>query len=204
VTEHSPPAPTALAASEGRQPAAPVPAEVRLLLGPPPLAHFEDEDAFAQLEAALAAHVRPRDVIEWLRVRDIATLVFEAQRLRRAKAAMLALARRNGLKLIFTLTASRHDRQHGWPEEAAAAYLQGDEKAIARFRHILATTGLPASVIDDAAVQAALEDFERLERLIAQADARRDAALRELQRSRDAAERRLAAAAEVVDAEFEA
>lgn len=48
-----------------------------------------------------------------------------------------------------------------------------------------------------------LDDLERIERLIANAEDRLHGALRELQRSRDAADQKLAEAVEIIEAEVE-
>jgi hypothetical protein len=66
---------------------APVPTEVRDLLGKPPLLATEDQNEYEALLAELAHEVKPSDVIEWLWVKDVADLTWEIIRYRRIKAA---------------------------------------------------------------------------------------------------------------------
>jgi len=57
-----------------------VPAEIRTLFGEPlPLA-TEDPDQYHTLLAELAREVKPKDIIEWLWVKDIADLSWEILR----------------------------------------------------------------------------------------------------------------------------
>ena len=79
-----------------------VPADIRALLGEPPLLATEGPNDYDALLNALAREVRPCDIVEWLWVKDIADLTWEILRYRRIKAAHLngqftsALARRLG------------------------------------------------------------------------------------------------------------
>jgi hypothetical protein len=177
-----------------------------VVLGPPPLTNFDDPTAYAALEAALRAEVKPQGVVEELRLRDVATLLWDARRFRRARATVLALGRQEAIANLLAGGSLRHVAL-GYPQDAlratASAYLDGDAKATAAVDAALRRFGLDESAIEGLALQAVLDDIERFDRLIFQADQRRDAGLRELQRSRDARAQALAEAAEAIDAEFE-
>jgi hypothetical protein len=173
------------------------------VLGPPPLTSLDDPAAYARLEAALTAEVQPKGVLEQLRLRDVANLVWEAQRLRRARAVALALARRDAIVRLLYL-GRRPGPRFVDEERTAADYLDSDAAAAAVLGDALQRLGLDESAIDATALQIALDPVERLDRLIFQAEQRRDAVLRDLQRAQDARAQALAEAAEAIDAEFEA
>jgi hypothetical protein len=64
-----------------------VPAEIRDMLGKPPLLATEDPNQYYALLAKLAREEKPIGVVEWLWVKDIADLTWDIIRLRRIKAA---------------------------------------------------------------------------------------------------------------------
>jgi hypothetical protein len=63
-----------------------VPEEIKQLWGSPPILPSEDRENYYRLAAHLAGTVKPRDIIEWLWVKDILDLTWDIQRLRRIKA----------------------------------------------------------------------------------------------------------------------
>jgi len=64
-----------------------VPAKIHALLGKPPLLANEDLSHYDALLNELARAVKPKDIIEWLWVKDVADLTWDILRLRRIKAA---------------------------------------------------------------------------------------------------------------------
>src|SRR6516225_3963026 len=64
-----------------------LPAKIRALLGNPPLLANEDLSDYNALLNELARAVKPKDIIEWLWVKDVAYLTWDILRLRRIKAA---------------------------------------------------------------------------------------------------------------------
>ena len=92
------------------------------------------------------------------------------------------------------------------PKEADDIY-RGDARQKQAFGATLARLGLTEQSVADAAFHAALEDMERLQQLIDNANARRDAVLREIDRRRDGLAKRLretgAMIDNIIDAEFE-
>ena len=188
-----------------------IPAEMRELLGPPPLTSRENADAYERVLSQMALAISPTDFIEWTWVKDLVDLGWEAGRARRAKAVRIAMARK---KAILSLLEA------DWPDtpdlalrkltdlpRQAQAVLRGDAEDTRHFHYALDHLSLDESAIDDSSYNACLDDIERLETLIDNANARRDAILREIDRRRDAVAKRARAAAEAIagaiDAEFE-
>ena len=228
-----------------------IPAETRALLGPAPITHLEDGDAYERVLSKMAEAVAPTDFVEWTWLKDIVDLVWEAARARRAKAVRLALARRTAIEDILRadwdpelLTAdflgmgiarfadqvyrsiAEDNEDEGEEDEDPAEHeFEAEDQELAAgagseeseaddeegegetFEDILARLGLTQDAVNDAAYLVALDTIERLQRLIDNANARRDLILREIDRRRDALGRRMrekvASSDEIVDAEFD-
>lgn len=187
-----------------------IPSDIRALLGPPPLTSLENADAYEQTLTQMALAISPKDFVEWTWLKDIVDLTWDAGRARRAKAVRLALARRTAIENIL-----RADQNPALaylmlddpiPGEAEAIY-RGSAREQKAFDVKLANLGLTEQSIGDAAFHAALEDMERLQQLVDNANTRRDAILREIDRRRDGLAKRLrdatAMAETIIDAEFE-
>ena len=185
-----------------------IPADIRELLGPPPLTDIEDAQAYEATLARVAQAVGPTDFIEWIWVKDVVDLSWEAARARAAKAARLSLGRRTAIEKVFK---SQHypKNSHNREEHADKAHraMTGAEDACDDLERALALTGLTEADLNAVAYTAALDDLERLDRLISNANARRDTILREIVRRRDGVARRLREAAStagpILDAHFE-
>src|SRR5215211_6932640 len=78
-----------------------VPDEIASLFEQPSLLPGEDPQAYSRLLTAVGVAVDPKDVIEWLWVKDVVALLWEAQRLRRIRVALLAVNRRNALDEVL-------------------------------------------------------------------------------------------------------
>jgi hypothetical protein len=190
-----------------------IPPEIRELLGPAPLLRGEDPARYAGILAQLAAAVRPRDFVEWIWVRDLVDLGWEAARARAAKTARIAMERRRAMEALwFAQYTSDLDAYPSMKSDSNAALeliFAGDwPDEVAYFHFVLKERfGLAPTAVDDVAYALALADIEKLQRLIDNAGARRDAILREIDRRRESLARRLRQAAaeldEIIDAEFE-
>jgi hypothetical protein len=222
----SPPNAEASHASRGKTRTTPaIPPEVRALLGPPPITSEEDGEGYARLEVGLAAAIQPTDAIEWIWLKDLADLVWEARRLRRAKVAILAVGRarsarqqndrKSAISLLSDEELNGQLAQHALavlddagitlPPDARSAIL-AFEMADEVSDETEAEAELEQLTIESDAYQQCLPDLERVDRMITVADVRRDTVLRDLYRRREmlARQRGPSASAQVIDAEFEA
>jgi hypothetical protein len=75
------------------QSAAPIPAEILSIFGDPPLLSTEDPKAYFDWLARVAQAVKPKNIIEWMWVKDLVDLSFEVRRLRSLKSQIVELAR---------------------------------------------------------------------------------------------------------------
>ncbi|GEP07718.1 HNH endonuclease [Methylobacterium oxalidis] len=180
-----------------------IPLEIASLLTPPSPLPDEEPDAYGRLLTAVGVSVEPRDTIEWLWVKDVVDLLWEAQRLRRLRTAMLRTARRRGLSDLLdayrepagdTFGYDRSELVHGWSS--------GEPEAVREVAALLAKHGLTDEAISAQALSSKLDDLDRIERMIANADGRRNGVLREIERRRSALGSRLRAASDqIIDGE---
>ena len=164
--------------------------------GPAPLIEGEDAGAYDELLVRISTAVRPADIFEEIWVRDIVDLVWEAFRLRRLKACLMTAGARKALvKDLAPVVgfAQADGLARGW-----AARRPG---AIAAVEEHLAAAGTALEGIAAQGLCVELGNIERIERMIMAAEARRNAALREIDRHRDALGRKLRQA--VLEAEAE-
>jgi hypothetical protein len=167
-------------------------------LGPGALLVNEDRASYDQLLASVSDHLAPRDVIEEMLVRDVVDLSWEARRLRILKASLLNASEVKGLRLI--LEPAVGDTRIG---PLLYKWYGGDAEARKEVEALLKQIGHSRDAVMAQTLAAKLAEVETIDRLTANAEGRRSAALRELDRHRDAmAERRRHPAADVEDAEF--
>jgi hypothetical protein len=159
-----------------------------------PLILGEDETLYDKLLARVTHAVGPRDIIEDIWVKDVVDEVWEAQRLRRLKAALLRTAGKPHLVRILTTAIDPLTERPLTPAGAellAVGCLQGDEQSLAEVADMLTDVALDFDAIMAKALSDRIEIIEKLDRLITSADARRDKALSNVDRRREAFARRL-------------
>jgi hypothetical protein len=167
-------------------------------LGAPVLLEGEDPDAFNHLLAKVTESDTPRDIIEEFWVRDVVELVWETLRLRRLKASLLSVSARRGLEVVLIPLVG-----HSEARELAALWHLRDRKSRKRVETTLKDAGLTMDAVMAETLSIKLDDVERIERMIANAEARRCAVLREVDRHRAALAALLQQAAEEIEeAEF--
>lgn len=166
--------------------------------GPPPLLGGEDNAAYAALLKQVRDGVAPDGVIEDIWVRDVVDITWEILRQRRFKTLTINAAYATALRSLIEPRLSYEDKKSladRWEARDAAA-----RKDVARH---LARFDLSVDDVNARACVLKLDVIERLDRMIAQAEARRNLVLREVERRRDALARRLRdSVADVQDAEF--
>ena len=178
------PDPSALSPTPRQHALPPVP------FGPAPLTEGEDAAAYDELLLRISAAVRPHDIFEEIWVRDIVDLVWEAFRLRRLKAcAMTAGARAALVQELGPLV--------GWPQAQGLAGSWAARKpgALAEVEEHLAAAGIGLEGVAAQGLCIKLDFVERIDRMVMAAEARRNAALREVDRYRATLGRQLRQAA---------
>jgi hypothetical protein len=164
------------------------------LFGKPPVLRSEDANHYDALLSRLVVAARPRDPFEWMLLKDYADLAWEIFRLRRAKTGIIDGARKGALVMIlhrFQLNVLAAREFHSDPDTRALVLQQ------------LADQGLDEEIITHEAVSNCSGKLAALDRLIASAEYRRNAMLREMDHHRGNLAMRLRTAPDVVDAEIE-
>jgi hypothetical protein len=156
------------------------PAEI---FGPPPLIAGEDISCYDALLARVFAAVRPKDVIEEMIVRDVAYHDWEMLRLRRIKSGLFASGLQTSLVAILLSSPKMRESK---ARDLARRFVAGDSSATKEVDKTLASVGLSIDAAMANTMTVRLQKFEAIERLMASAEARRHAAMRELERRRSA------------------
>ena len=161
-------------------------AELGELLGPPPLLPSESLVDYEELKARLRAKIAPQDVLEEIWLRDILDLQWEVLRMRRLKSRLLGNSSPIGLESLLHRRVNYLDK-----DKLVEGWGRGDKESIKEVEAILKSRGLNLDDVDAHSLLKRLEPLESIDRMISQAEARRNNALREIERSREAAARRL-------------
>jgi hypothetical protein len=112
-------------------------------------------------------------------VRDIVDLVWEALRLRRLKANLVTATAYRGLEQILKPLVGFLEEEH-----LAKAWAARDQNAIKRVDKLLASASLTMDAVMAQTLSISLDDIERIDRMIATAEGRRNAVPRERDRHR--------------------
>src|SRR5215467_14803164 len=146
-------------------------------LGPPPLFEGEDAAAYDERLARIARALKPADIFEEIWARDIAELDWQVSRLRRLQASLMTATAYEGLqKVLEPLVEPYRDQA-----DLARAWAAHDKAAIKRVDELLASAGLIMDAVMAQTLCTYLNEFERIERMIASAGARRGAILYEVE-----------------------
>jgi hypothetical protein len=162
--------------------------------GPAPLVEGEDAGAYDELLVRISSAVRPHDIFEEIWVRDIVDLVWEAFRLRRLKACVMTAGARAALASSLSPLVGREQA-----DGLARSWAARKPGASAAVEEHLAAAGIGLDGVAAQGLCVKLDVIERIDRMIMAAEARRNAALREIDRHRATLGRALRRA--VLDAE---
>ncbi|WP_238296019.1 hypothetical protein [Methylobacterium soli] len=187
-----------------------LPRHLDFLLEERPLLPGETAEQYDTLLRTFIGQVKPVDVIEAIWVKDIVDLIWEAKRCRRWRGQILAQARLQAATALIlpVLEARNHNafkpdfEQRREAESLALGWLDGNANEALATGELLRARGLTPADVTAHAFQLKLPDIERIERMIASADHRRDTLLREIERKRASVSQLLrAASADVIDVE---
>jgi len=169
------------------------------LLPAPRLLVTESRDEFDRLRDALDDEIKPRGIIEQMFVADIAELHWEILRLRRCKAAIIKSEFRAALAdLLQRLLRKPGDPQEGdwiYSTSAEAENLAKEwftEKAAKKqVSELLGQFHLDDSAIEAEAIRKSAADLEKIDRMLASLESRRNRALGHIAEYREVFPRQL-------------
>ena len=135
---------------------------------------------YAAIAGRIVGVSRPRDAIEEFLIRDVIDLTW-ALRLRRIKVGLLRASMDDGIERVLTAVGCFLER-----DTLSKAWMAGDGMARKKIDAILEKAGLTVDEVTAETLHANLDSFEQLDRMQASAEARRNNALREIDRHREA------------------
>jgi hypothetical protein len=149
------------------------------LFGPSPLTEGEDARQYNELQAGFSATIKPKDFLEEMWTRDAVDLTWDILRMRRLKTGLLTSVMPEGMDKILKQLL-------GWEEahDLSKAWSARDPEAIKSVDELLAARGLTMELAAARGFEARIDTFERIDRMAMAAEARRNSALREIERHR--------------------
>jgi hypothetical protein len=145
-----------------------------------PLLTTESSDDAEALHHSVARRFQPRDVIERKYVSDLASIMWEIDRLRRCKVAMLNTTFRDSLEqvLVQMLTMPGQDQSDVRADAQNLAYAWfTDRKAKKQILELLRRFGLDETAIEAEAIRGLFSQLEPIENMLTSLEWRYDKAL---------------------------
>lgn len=177
----------------------PVDPDLLKMMGKAPVLPGEDFDAYNALFERLRSAVAPADDLEEIWVFDFVDLTWEVLRLRRLKTQLFKSCAGAGLARILKNLPDVEN-----PSRLVADWVMKEPQSVKRVDELLAQAGLDRETVWAQTLAVRIDDFDRIDHMIARAEERRSAVLREVEHHRATLARRLQEAAmEIEDAEFE-
>lgn len=154
-----------------------------------PLIEGECEADYKAFHASCISAVLPKDAIEEIWLQDFVVYSWEAQRLRRMKVAVINASRKSAVEdLLRELLENNHTHYadvYSAAKSLSHNWSSSDKETVEIVEGLLKDHNLDLDTITAKAVLLKLKDIERIDKLIASSDYRRDAAIRELEKRRD-------------------
>jgi hypothetical protein len=168
-------------------------AEHPTLFGPPPLFDGEAE-IYDRLEREISAAVTPADILENIWVRDFVDLTLEVFRLRRLTVNLMKANEYKGLSETLAPLVGRSQA-----ETLAEGWAARKPEVVEEVTKTLTSAGLTTDSIVAQTFSLKLNDIERMQHMIALAEARRNATLQEIDRHRQTLGQKLRRAAQQLE-----
>jgi hypothetical protein len=151
--------------------------------GPPPLLEGEDRNRYDNLLVAISRDLGPTDTLEEIWVRDVADLTWEVLRLRRLKAAMLNARLTTAISNALSELVDEEDPGEAMlvAQDLAEGWHRCDPENVAEVKRLLASANITMDELMAETLTDSLDHVERIDRLMASAEARRDDALRQIE-----------------------
>ena len=168
--------------------------ELLMLFGPPPLFDGEDTKVYDQLLTQVSTTVMPTDIFEDIWVRDVVDLTIEVLRLRRLKASLMTANAYKGLSETLAPLVGRSQA-----ETLAEGWAARKPEVVEEVNKTLTSAGLTTDNILAQTFSLKVDDIERMQHLMALAETRRNATLREIDRHRQTLGQKLRRAAQQLE-----
>jgi hypothetical protein len=152
-----------------------------VLFGTPLLLITESADEFAALLEALQQEIKPKGIIDQIYLNDLASIVWEIQRLRRCKTGIINNVFRTALQKLLCQLLTDSDPLSRSPEQRADALARdwfSSQRGKKEVLEILHQFHLDESAIEAEAIRISSANLELLDRMLTSLRSRFDKALR--------------------------
>lgn len=156
-----------------------VPVANASMFGAPPLLEGESLKDYSALLTQLRDAVKPADVLEEMWVEDCAYLFWDTSRLRRQKAELMKANMYRGLQTVLETLCPQDEASY-----LTSKWSVGDEEAIESINELLEAGNLSMKTVEAQTLAEIIDKVERIDKMIATSEARRNATLREKDRHR--------------------
>jgi hypothetical protein len=165
--------------------------EIKKYLGSAPILYDENEKDFNQIVDLVREQLSPTNILEQNWVMDYAYSCYEMQRLRRFKQKLLYTAIEDSVARVISPFLDHNTLKvrllaRGWASRTPSALTEVDE--------LLENAGLDREVVLAQILADKFDVIERIDSMIFRTEQRRNVALREIERWREASAERLAQA----------
>jgi hypothetical protein len=157
-----------------------------IAIAPAPLLPGEEEADYAEVGVRFVGIAKPRDAIEEFLIRDAIDLTWEILRLRRAKAGILKASMNAGVEEVLKALSPDPIMAFRHLQILSSGWMAGDKSARKEVEAALHEAQLSVDDLTAKTLESKLDSFERFDRMLASAEARRNNALREIDRHRSA------------------
>jgi hypothetical protein len=141
--------------------------------GAPPVIAGESRAAYDELLARMTRTLAPSDVLEHMFLRDVVDLAWEVLRLRRLKANLMACAAHRGVATLLRPLIEEDDER----ALLARGWVARRDGAVEKVESLLAAAGFGPDHVAAATFSSTIYDMERIDRMMAAAERRRNSAL---------------------------
>lgn len=172
-----------------------IPEALHCLFEKPPVLATENREDYQALLTRITAALRPQSDFEWIWMKDYVDLTWESRRYKIAKTLFLESAIEDA---ILTDTLSFSGGKYGFLPPGWRRRVDGHKEV----RAFLESCGMDVDDIMASALVKEAERLERVEAMLASAEHRRNAAIREIEHHRDLAKRVREFEDKPIDAEF--
>jgi hypothetical protein len=174
----------ALGSRTRRTTSAPDSARFLRIFGPPPLLEGEDPAIYKELMAQVSAILKPLDILEQMWVRDIGDLEWEIRRYRRLNTNLMATKKFGNAwhTLCNEVRECFPDYDNIGFKRLVFDWLNQDVSK--QVNETFASVGLTMDAVMAVTLRENLDAIARIDGMIAMAEVRRNAALREFERHR--------------------
>ena len=155
--------------------------DLRELLGKPLLAKGETLEQYKELEESLMARLKPHDAQEYIWVKDVVDLQWELLRMRQIKIKYLNARTWQGLKIFL----QERDVDTLEAQKLSKLWMENKPRALTLVKKMFTDWAVDESDILASTYMRFIENMERIDRMIIGLEARRNAALREIERHRE-------------------